>query len=196
MMMILKFTFVTLFLLSGRQEDTAQPHVTTYIEAHKYLAIDEMLRTGIPASVTMAQAIIESNAGVSKLAKSTNNHFGIKCKSYWEGDTYYHPDDDRDAKGNLIPSCFRKYKSVYDSYKDRSNFLLQADTYKALFAYDKTDYEKWAEGLQICGYATDEKYAEKLIRTIHLYDLDELDYYTIQYVEKSKLVKEGLSAGK
>ena len=186
-MMLIKFTFYAFLLLSGRQEEKIQPHVTTYIEAHKYLAIDEMLRTGIPASVTMAQAILESNAGVSKLAKVTNNHFGIKCKSYWEGSAYYHPDDDRDASGNLIPSCFRKYESVEASYMDHSNFLMQTNNYLPLFGYDKTEFEKWAEGLEICGYATDEKYAEKIINTIKLYDLHELDYYTVQYVEKSSV---------
>ncbi len=164
-----------------------ESYVATYIEDHKYLAIDEMIRTGIPASVTMAQAIIESNAGVSKLAQETNNHFGIKCKSYWEGSAYYHPDDDRDANGKLIPSCFRKYDSVTASYLDHSQFLIRTEHYKPLFKYDKTDYQLWAYGLELCGYATDGSYAEKLIRTIELYGLQELDYYTIEYVKSPSL---------
>jgi len=174
-------------LLSLRLDDSVQPVVYEYIEEYKYLAIDEMLRTGIPASVTMAQAIIESNAGVSKLAQATNNHFGIKCKSYWEGSAYYHPDDDRDAYGNLISSCFRKYDSVTLSYLDHSEFLMRTEHYQPLFNFDQVEYEKWALGLEVCGYATDDRYAEKLIRTIELYDLHELDYYTIEYVERSSL---------
>jgi len=173
--------------LFGVKTENVQPYVTSYIEEYKFLAIDEMIRTGIPASVTMAQAIIESNAGNSKLAQITNNHFGIKCKSYWDGKEYYHPDDDRDANGNLIPSCFRQYDSVADSYFDHSEFLLNTDHYKPLFSYDKTEYELWAEGLELCGYASDVQYAEKIIRTIEAYRLHELDYYTVEYVEPSKL---------
>lgn len=186
-MIIIKFTLLFIAFLFGVKTDNVQPHVTSYIEEYKFLAIDEMVRTGIPASVTMAQAIIESNAGNSKLAQITNNHFGIKCKSYWDGKQYYHPDDDRDANGNLIPSCFRKYDSVTDSYFDHSEFLLKTDHYKPLFCYDKTEYELWAQGLELCGYASDPQYAEKIIRTIEAYHLDELDYYTIEYVEPSKL---------
>ena len=169
------------------KKENIQPYVSTYIEEYKFLAIDEMIRTGMPASIIMAQAIVESNAGASKLAKITNNHFGIKCKDYWNGGEYYHPDDDRDASGKLIPSCFRKYNTVTDSYLDHSNFLMNTEHYRPLFNYDKTDYQLWAEGLEVCGYASDEKYAEKLIRTIETYGLHELDYYTIQYVERSSL---------
>ena len=186
-MIVIKILILLAMWPSFRSEETVQPVVHAYIDEYKYLAIDEMIRTGIPASVTIAQAIIESNAGVSRLARETNNHFGIKCKSYWEGSAYYHPDDDRDAYGNLIPSCFRKYDSVTHSYLDHSEFLMNTDHYQILFAYDKIDYEMWATGLEACGYATDKLYAEKLIRTIELYELHELDYYTIEYVERSKL---------
>ena len=174
-------------LLSLNHGETVKPYISSYIEQHKYLAIDEMVRSGIPASITIAQAIVESNAGASRLARESNNHFGIKCKDYWEGNTYSFPDDDRDEKGNLIPSCFRKYDSVTDSYKDHSQFLMTTDHYKPLFTYDKTDYESWAMGLEICGYASEEGYADKLIRTIKLYNLHELDYYTVQYVERVNL---------
>jgi flagellum-specific peptidoglycan hydrolase FlgJ len=174
-------------LFFGSPKETMKPHVLSYIEEYKYMAIDEMVRSGIPASVTMAQAIIESNAGVSFLAKESNNHFGIKCKSYWNGHSFYHPDDDRDAEGNIIASCFRKYDSVLESYADHSDFLLNTPHYQPLFVYDRTEYEKWARGLQLCGYATDQAYGEKLIRTIKLYNLHELDYYTIQYVDRSVL---------
>jgi flagellum-specific peptidoglycan hydrolase FlgJ len=186
-MLLLKTTlFLLLFAIPGPKE-TMKPHVISYIDEYKYLAIDEMVRSGIPASVTMAQAIIESNGGVSYLAKESNNHFGIKCKSYWTGSEYYHPDDDRDAEGNIIPSCFRKYDSVNASYADHSDFLMNTPHYQGLFGYDRTDYEMWARGLQLCGYASDPAYADKLIRTIKLYNLHELDYYTIQYVKKSTL---------
>ncbi len=164
-----------------------KPHVVSYIETHMYLAIDEMERSGIPASITMAQAIIETDGGTSRLARESNNHFGIKCKSYWQGLTVQHPDDDRDAAGRIIPSCFRAYATVMDSYKDHTDFLVNTTTYQALFQYPKTDYENWARGLQYCGYATDARYAEKLIATIERYGLAELDYYTVQYVPRAAL---------
>ena len=180
-----------LMLISVSPKETTKPYVTSYVEAYKYVAIDEMVRSGIPASITLAQAIIESNAGVSNLARQSNNHFGIKCKDYWTGSAHFHPDDDRDAKGNLIPSCFRKYDSVSASYADHSDFLMNSSHYQALFMYDKTDYELWAKGLELCGYASDPDYAAKLIRTIKLYQLHDLDYYTIQYVSPSTLAKPG-----
>ena len=96
----------------------------------------------------------------------------------------FFPDDDRDSNGNLIPSCFRKYPTVRDSYIDHSNFLMYSENYAPLFSYDKTEYVLWAQGLSLCRYASDERYAEKLIRTIETYDLYELDYYTIEFVER------------
>ena len=186
-MMVIKILLLFTAFCTAKPTGTIQPHVSNYIEEYKFLAIDEMVRTGIPASVTMAQAIIESNAGNSKLARESNNHFGIKCKAYWEGREYFHPDDDRDAQGNLIPSCFRQYSSVEESYFDHSNFLMDTDHYKPLFNYDKTEYTLWAQGLALCGYASDCKYAEKIISTIELYGLHELDYYTVQYVDKTEL---------
>jgi len=186
-MIFLKSTILLLMLLIMGPKETMKPHVVSYIESYKYVAIDEMVRSGIPASITMAQAIIESNGGLSSLARESNNHFGIKCKNYWTGNTLYHPDDDRDNKGNLIPSCFRKYDSVCASYADHSDFLMNTPHYQPLFVYDKTEYEQWARGLQLCGYASDPAYAEKLIRTVKLYNLHELDYYTIQYIAPSQL---------
>ncbi len=177
--LLLAFSF-----LVWKPEASVRPEVSSYIDEYKYLAIDEMVRSGIPASITLAQAILESNAGVSKLARESNNHFGIKCKDYWNGSSYYHPDDDRDPNGKLIPSCFRKYESVSDSYKDHSSFLMMTEHYSLLFGYDKTEYKRWAEGLEMCGYATDCRYAEKLISTIELYDLYEYDFYTIQYIQQ------------
>ncbi|KXK37831.1 MAG: mannosyl-glycoprotein endo-beta-N-acetylglucosamidase [Bacteroidetes bacterium OLB9] len=147
----------------------------SYINAYKELAIVEMYRTGIPASVTLAQGLHESYYGTSKLAKEANNHFGIKCKSWWTGMTYYYKDDDFNKKGELIESCFRAYNSDIDSYVDRSNFLMQSDRYSPLFKFDKTDYLSWIYGLKYCGYATDPKYAEKLIDKIEKYNLSVYD---------------------
>jgi flagellum-specific peptidoglycan hydrolase FlgJ len=180
-----------IMLMYMSPKESTRPHVVSYIETYKFVAIDEMVRSGIPASITMAQAIIESNGGASKLARESNNHFGIKCKSYWTGSAHYHPDDDRDAKGNLIASCFRKYDSVTASYADHSDFLMTTPHYMPLFVYDRTEYEKWAKGLEICGYASDCSYSQKLIKTIELYNLHELDYYTIQYISPSKLTTPG-----
>jgi len=175
------------FCLVPGPDQPLQPHVVSYIESHMYLAIDEMQLSGIPASITLAQAIIETNGGTSRLAREGNNHFGIKCKSYWKGETFYQPDDDRDANGKLIPSCFRVYDSVMDSYRDHTEFLMTSSNYRSLFQYEETDYESWARGLQLCGYATDPRYGEKLISTIRRYHLDELDYYVVQFIPKAKL---------
>ena len=152
-----------------------------YIETYKYLAIDEMNRTGIPASIILAQAIVESNSGTSELAVQANNHFGIKCKSYWRGNTYYHKDDDRNSQGILVESCFRKYDHTIASFIDHSNFLVNTLHYRSLFNYARTDYKNWARGLKRCGYATDKKYAEKLIKEIEKNHLQEYDYYVIRY---------------
>ena len=192
-MIAVKLAFFYYLILSPNHSGQVQPHVVSYIDEYKFIAIDEMVRTGIPASITMAQAIIESNAGNSRLARTTNNHFGIKCKSYWNGMSYYFPDDDRDAQGNIVPSCFRKYETVSDSYRDHSDFLFNTAHYNYLFSYDKTEYKLWANGLQLCGYASDESYAEKLIRTIEIYQLHELDYYTVELVEKSSLVNTNMT---
>ncbi len=145
-----------------------------YIEQYKELAVAEMYRTGIPASITLAQGLHESNYGQSRLASEANNHFGIKCKSYWVGSTFYHEDDDFDKKGRLIESCFRSYNSALESYVDHSNFLKSTKHYQPLFKFDHTDYKSWAKGLKECGYATDATYTKKL--------LDKIDkYYLYQY---------------
>ena len=185
--MLVKSVLLVLLLLPTHPEESHKPYVLSYIEQYKYLAIDEMDRSGIPASIILAQGILESNGGTSNLAKESNNHFGIKCKSYWTGNAYYHPDDDRDEYGRIIPSCFRKYESVEASYADHSDFLLTTLHYRPLFIYDKTEYVEWAKGLQLCGYASDPAYADKLIRTIQLYNLHEYDYYAVQYIDVSKL---------
>ena len=136
-----------------------------------------MNRVGIPASVKLAQAIVESNAGRSNLAVNSNNHFGIKCKSYWTGLQYYHKDDDLDKNGKLIESCFRAYQNIENSFRDHSDFLRNSGKYDILFSLDKTDYKGWAWGLKSCGYATDRSYAEKLIQTIEEFKLYRFDTY-------------------
>lgn len=130
-----------------------------YVAKYKNWAIAEMNRTGIPASITLAQGILESDCGNSDLAVDANNHFGIKCHSDWTGKTM-HKDDDKNNE------CFRSYDSAYDSFKDHSDFLTSKTRYAELFKLDKTDYKAWAKGLKKCGYATERTYAERLIAII------------------------------
>lgn len=148
-----------------------------YIERFKDLAISEMHRSGIPASIKLAQALVETNSGRSILAKRAKNHFGLKCKSYWAGPRYFYTDDDRDAYGNLVPSCFRMYQSDEESFSDHTDFLVNSDRYEKLFQDPKASYRDWAIGLKECGYATDQAYGERLIRMIEEYKLDALDVH-------------------
>ena len=141
-----------------------QEAVTNYISKYNELAIAEMKRTGVPAAITLAQGIHESGAGKSELASASNNHFGIKCKSNWTGESVKHDDD---AKAE----CFRKYPAVEDSYKDHSDFLKNGQRYASLFSLDPTDYQGWANGLKKAGYATNPKYPQVLIKLIEDYDL-------------------------
>jgi len=173
-MKVILFLFVcTVSLLVNPSEEIAYG----YVEDHKDLAVIEMYRTGIPASITLAQGMHESALGKSDLAIHANNHFGIKCKSYWQGKTYAHKDDDYDEDGNLIKSCFRAYDTVIDSYIDHSNFLTMTEHYQPCFQFDKTDYINWAYTLKRCGYATDKSYAIKLIDKIEKYQLYVYDNY-------------------
>ena len=140
--------------------------VKNYINTYKELAIEEMQRTGVPASITLAQGIHESGAGTSELALVSNNHFGIKCKSNWTRESVKHDDD---ARGE----CFRKYPSAEDSYKDHSDFLKNSQRYASLFNLDPADYEGWANGLKKAGYATNPKYPQVLIKLIEDYQLQD-----------------------
>ncbi len=130
-----------------------------YIEKYKDLAVSEMKRTGVPASITLAQGMIESDFGRSILARDGNNHFGIKCHDDWTGPTFRHHDDRRNE-------CFRKYKRPEDSFYDHSDFLRSGSRYSFLFDIDGTDYKGWAKGLKKAGYATNPDYANMLIRKI------------------------------
>ena len=138
-----------------------------YIDRYSDIAVRKRIEYGIPASVTVAQGILESGAGMSELARSSNNHFGIKCHTDWTGERVYRKDDGPN-------DCFRKYKMVEESYNDHSEFLKRA-RYAVLFTYDVRDYAAWARGLQSCGYATDKGYANKLIKIIEDYELYKFD---------------------
>ncbi len=139
-----------------------------YIHKFAPIAVSEMQHHKIPASITLAQGILESGNGRSNLATRSNNHFGIKCHKGWQGEKVYHDDD---AKGE----CFRKYQHPDTSYKDHSLFLYGRRRYASLFNLKKTDYKRWAEGLRKAGYATDRKYPQKLIHIIEKYKLYEFD---------------------
>ena len=145
------------------QKNTAEE----YIKSWKDFAISEMKRSGIPASIKLAQGMLESANGNSRLAVVANNHFGIKCHG-WEGEEIYHDDDKKDE-------CFRKYKNAKDSYIDHTNFLMTRSRYAFLFDYKSTDYKSWAKGLSKAGYATDPKYPQKLIDQIERYKLYQYD---------------------
>ena len=143
------------------------PAYVSYIEQWKATALAQQAQYGIPASITLAQGLLESGAGQSDLATRANNHFGIKCHSDWTGGTFTKDDDKRDE-------CFRSYAKADDSFRDHSLFL-KRKRYEVLFTYDIKDYKAWANGLKACGYATDPGYPQKLIRIIETYDLANLD---------------------
>lgn len=146
----------------------AQTPQEQYIKKYAPLAVKEMHRSGVPASITLAQGMLESRNGLSEMATKGNNHFGIKCHNDWKGRRMY-LDDDRRGE------CFRVYKKAEDSFRDHSDFLRYRDRYKFLFDLERTDYKGWAYGLKKAGYATDPKYAGKLIRLIEDYDLSRYD---------------------
>ena len=150
-----------------------------YIEAYAVTAMNEMRKSKIPASITLAQGILESGSGNGRLAKKANNHFGIKCHD-WKGKRIYHDDD---KKGE----CFRKYKEASESYKDHSEFLTTRRRYANLFQLDPYDYKAWARGLKKAGYATDPKYPKKLIHIIEKYKLYEYDEKVLGPRKEKKL---------
>ena len=139
-----------------------------YINQYKDIAIEQMLKWKIPASITLAQGLFESGAGQSELAVKGNNHFGIKCNG-WEGRKVYHDDD-------ASNECFRAYDNAFESFEDHSRFLVNGRRYASLFTLETTDYKGWAKGLKAAGYATNPQYANKLIEIIQLYKLYEYDH--------------------
>ena len=159
-----------LFLVIGTQIAQAQSESTVvYIEQYKKIAVQEMKRTGIPASITLAQGIVESNSGESNLAKKFNNHFGIKCKSDWKGETTFQDDDTKQE-------CFRVYPNAAASFKDHSDFLKNRPNYAALFTLDPVDDSAWAYGLKKAGYATASDYPKKLLKIIDDYELSQYNF--------------------
>lgn len=150
------------------QAQTRNKQYEDYIKKYRELAVDEMKKYHIPASITLAQGLLESGAGQSTLARKSNNHFGIKCGSDWNGKTVSHDDD---ARGE----CFRAYKHPKQSYEDHSKFLAGRPRYASLFKLKITDYKGWARGLKKAGYATNPRYADQLIGIIELYDLHKYD---------------------
>lgn len=166
--MKLKFFLATLMLSLGYNAIAQSSLTESYINEWYKVAIAEMEQYGIPASITLAQGILESGSGQSFLATEANNHFGIKCHLDWDGRRVYY-DDDEDQE------CFRKYRDAEDSYRDHSLFLKNRSRYAALFEESPADYKAWAKGLKDAGYATDRKYAKRLIKLIERYDLHKYD---------------------
>ena len=174
---LLFFFFGINYLCGISDHLISEEPVASYIDKYKEIAISEMQRTGIPASIKLAQGILESNSGRSTLAIKANNHFGIKCGNYWQGGTFHREDDDY-RNGQLIKSCFRKYDDASQSFVAHSDFLLHSGSryrYGFLFDFDPLDYQSWAKGLKKSGYATDLAYAEKLISIIEKYELFQYD---------------------
>lgn len=163
----LKVCLVSLFVTVSAMAVQRGTPQEQYIGRYARLAVEEMYRSGVPASITLAQGLLESRYGLSELAVRGNNHFGIKCHN-WRGKTIYHDDDSRGE-------CFRKYDSPEESFRDHSDFLRYRDRYKFLFNLQVTDYKGWAYGLKKAGYATDPSYPAKLIRLIEEYSLHEYD---------------------
>ncbi len=170
--MLLKFKIYIVLLMVVPQlfAQPSEPKMTAkqYIELFKADAVREMVLFNIPASITLAQGMLESSFGNSDLAVYANNHFGIKCHTGWEGPTFIKDDDTKDE-------CFRKYQSPLDSYTDHSNFLKTRSRYAPLFELKTTDYKGWAKGLKEVGYATDPKYPHRLIKLIEDYELYQFD---------------------
>jgi len=161
--LILAFCLFSSILFAQTKRNQA---TLDYIEKYKSIAVDKMQQHRIPASITLAQGILESGSGNSELTRQSNNHFGIKCYD-WTGEKVYHDDDIKD-------DCFRKYAKAEESFEDHSKFL-KKPRYASLFELEITDYKGWAKGLKQCGYATDPKYADRLITLIETYELTKYD---------------------
>lgn len=162
----LQLSLLLCIFLGGHAFAQSSAVIKAYIQQYRNIAMEEMKRTGVPASITLAQGIHETGAGQSQLVLKSNNHFGIKCKAEWKGPSVSHDDD---ARGE----CFRKYDNPYESYRDHSDFLVTRKHYASLFELDPTDYEGWAHGLKKAGYATNPRYPQILIKLIRDYNLQD-----------------------
>ncbi len=173
--LLILLTALTSFA-AGAQRRPYSERAAEYVRLHKDWAIAEQKRCGIPAAITLAQGLHETDAGESELATVANNHFGIKCKKEWTGETFNHDDD-------APQECFRKYTSALESYKDHSDYLKTAKRYSSCFALDATDYTGWARELRKCGYATNPIYAQKLVKLIEDYHLQD---YTVAAMRQAE----------
>lgn len=180
-------SLVLVFLCSATAFSDIRSTQEAYIRKYSGIAVAEMYRSGIPASITLAQGLLESGAGKSRLATEGNNHFGIKCHN-WTGKKMYYDDDRKNE-------CFRKYPSADDSFRDHSDFLRYKDRYKFLFDLDPTDYRGWAYGLKKAGYATDPSYPQKLIKLIEDYRLYEYDTKPSDYPDDGAAVSSKPASG-
>jgi LysM repeat protein len=169
--LVILLNTICIFVFAQKKQSSA----FIYIEKYKVLAISEMHKTGIPASITLAQALHESANGTSQLAVKANNHFGVKCTKNWSGKRFH-------RNGNKRNSCFRKYETAEEAYADRSSFLTKNKQYAFLFNYKPTQYKKWAYGLQRSGYARSKSYASHLLSTINRYDLHQYDYAVLDTI--------------
>ncbi len=181
--MVIKRMLLWIGLVAAVRQVPAQisANGVIYVNTYKVLAMAEMQRTGIPASITLAQGLHESEAGTSELVQRSNNHFGIKCKDDWKGEVVYHDDDSRGE-------CFRSYPTAADSYRDHSDFLKRGSRYAFLFGLDPADYEGWAYGLKKAGYATNIRYSQILIKLIRDYNLQQYTMIAMGKVPASEEV--------
>jgi len=177
---MLKISIAILFSFCSVAALAQRLTIEEYVEQFKDIAMNEMRRSGVPASITLAQGILESENGNSELVKKSNNHFGIKCKSNWTGESVTHDDD---ANGE----CFRAYTNAGDSYRDHSDFLKANQRYASLFKLDPTDYAGWARGLKKAGYATNPKYPELLIKYIEQNNLQQYSLLVLNKLPESDI---------
>ncbi|MBL7702776.1 MAG: LysM peptidoglycan-binding domain-containing protein [Ferruginibacter sp.] len=177
-----KIIFTVLFSMASLTLTAQRISVEEYIEQFRDIAINEMKRSGVPASITLAQGILESENGNSELVKKSNNHFGIKCKNTWTGESVTHDDD---ANGE----CFRAYTNAGESYRDHSDFLRANKRYGGLFNLDPEDYTGWARGLKKAGYATNPRYPELLIKYIEQYELQQYTLMALNKQPETEVVK-------
>ncbi len=177
-----KLIFIVIVTILNSNLSAQKISPDQYINTYRSIAVAEMKRSGIPASVTLAQGILETECGNSELVKKSNNHFGIKCKSTWTGESVKHTDD-------APNECFRKYNNPEESYKDHSDYLKTSPRYAALFQLAPSDYKGWAYGLKRAGYATNPQYPQIVISNIEKYNLQQYDNLTVEDLDNIAIKK-------